>query len=127
MNCLLNYKHKSHSSHERLRLIKLDDCSILQRVHLVRSRPSPECMIRSALKTSISHGSDYSGVRLMGRVTSEYLARLDLRENSNTLSDSVTPIPHLGQGLQMSSRASLGSTPHGYDTKTWPHSGKILA
>jgi hypothetical protein len=63
----------------------------------------------------------------MGRATSEYLARLDLRENSNTLSDSVTPIPHLGQGLQMSSRASLGSTPHGYDTKTWPHSGKILA
>jgi hypothetical protein len=84
-------------------------------------------MIRSALKTSTSHSSDYSIVRLMGRVTNEHLARLDLRENLSTPSDSITPIPRLGQGLWMSSQSSLRSTPHSCDTKTWPHSEKTLA
>jgi hypothetical protein len=89
-----------YSSRERLFLIKLDDCSILQRDHLVRNRQSPECMIRSALKISASHGSDCSSVRLTGRVMNEHLAWLHLGENPRTLSGLVTPIPHLGQGFE---------------------------
>jgi hypothetical protein len=48
-------------------------------------------MICSTLKTSASHGSNYVGVRFMGRTTNEHLAWLDLRENSNTPSGSVLP------------------------------------
>jgi hypothetical protein len=48
-------------------------------------------MICSTLKTSASHGSNYLGVRFMGRTTNEHLAWLDLRENSNTPSGSVLP------------------------------------
>jgi hypothetical protein len=57
-------------------------------------------MIRLVLKTSASHSSDCSSVRLMGRTTNKHLARLDLRENLSTLSGLVTPIPHLGQGFE---------------------------
>jgi hypothetical protein len=57
-------------------------------------------MIYSTLKTSASHGSDYSSVRLIGRTTNEHLARLDLRENMNNLSGSVLPIPCLGQSFE---------------------------
>jgi hypothetical protein len=81
-------------------------------------------MICSVLKTSVSHGSDYSSVRLMGRATNEYLARLDLSENSDTPIGSVPPIPLSGKGLQMSSQASYDSMPHDCDTKTLPCSRK---
>jgi hypothetical protein len=56
-------------------------------------------MIRSALKTLVSHGSDCLGVRLMGRATNEHLAQLDLRENLNTPSGLVLPIPCLGHPI----------------------------
>jgi hypothetical protein len=59
----LQYNH--YSSRERLFLIKLDDCNILKRDHLVKNRPSLECMIHPALKTSVSHGSVHLSVRLM--------------------------------------------------------------
>jgi hypothetical protein len=67
-----NLQCNPYSSRERLFLIKLDDCSILQRDHLVRNRPSPECM--------------------MGRATNEHLPWLDLGENLSTPSDLVTHI-----------------------------------
>jgi hypothetical protein len=57
-------------------------------------------MICLALKTSSSHDSDYSTVKLMGRKANNHLAQLDLRENPNTSSGSVPPIPHLGQGFE---------------------------
>jgi hypothetical protein len=57
-------------------------------------------MIRSALKTSASHGSDCSSVRLMGCATNEHIAQLDLRENPSTPSGLVTLIPRLGQGFE---------------------------
>jgi hypothetical protein len=95
-----NLQCNPYSSRERFFLIKLDDCSILQCDHLVRNRSSPECMIRSALQTSASHGFDCSSVRLMGRVMNEHVAWLDLGENPNTPSGLVTPIPHLGQGFK---------------------------
>jgi hypothetical protein len=85
---------------KRLRLIKLYYCSILQHDDLVGNRPSLECMIRSALKTSASHGSNSSSVRLMGHRTNEHIAQLDLGENLSTPSGLVTLIPHLGQGLE---------------------------
>jgi hypothetical protein len=87
-----NLQCNPYLSCESLFLIKLDDCSILQCDHLVRNRPSPECMICSTLKTSASHGSDCSSVRFMGRVTNEHLAWLDLRENPSTPSGLVTHI-----------------------------------
>jgi hypothetical protein len=77
-------------------------------------------MIRSALKTSASHNSDYSSVRLMGRATNEHLVRLDLSENPDTLSGSVPLIPLSSKGLRMSNQASYDSTSHGCDTKTLP-------
>jgi hypothetical protein len=73
----------------RLHLVKLDDYNILQRGHLVQNRSSSKCMICSALKTSASHDSDCSSVRLMGCAINEHLVRLDLRENPNTPSGSV--------------------------------------
>jgi hypothetical protein len=88
------------SSHERHDRIKLDDYNILHRDHLVRNRPSPECMIHLVLKTSASHDSDCSSVRLMDCTTNKHLAWLDLRENLSTPSGLVTPIPHLGQGFE---------------------------
>jgi hypothetical protein len=84
----------------RLLMIKLDDYSILQHDHLVRSRLSFECMIHSALKISVSHSSACSSVRLMGQVTNEHLVWLDLRENPNTSSGSVLPMPCLSQGIE---------------------------
>jgi hypothetical protein len=39
-------------------------------------------------------------VRLIGHATIEHLAQLHLRENPSTLSDSVIPIPQLGQGFE---------------------------
>jgi hypothetical protein len=85
---------------ERLCLIKLDECNILQRDHLVKNRLSPECTVPSALKTLVSHDSNFSSVKLMGHTTNEHLAQLELRENPSTLSDSKTPIPQLDQGFE---------------------------
>jgi hypothetical protein len=36
----------------------------------------------------------------MGREANEHLARLDLKENLNTSSGSILPIPHLSQGFE---------------------------
>jgi hypothetical protein len=92
-------QHKYYSFHERLHLVKLDDYSILQRDHLVKNKPNPECMICSGFKTSVSHGSDSSRVRLIGHMTNEHLACLDLNENPSSLKDSITPVPRVGQGF----------------------------
>jgi hypothetical protein len=48
-------------------------------------------MIRLALKTSASHGSNCSSFRFMGHATNEHLAWLDLRKKSNNPSGSVPP------------------------------------
>jgi hypothetical protein len=71
------FDHRSyHMSYllvcERLHMVELDDCSILQ--------TKLECMTHSAFENSASHGFICSRVRPMGCVTWEHLARLDLRE-----------------------------------------------
>jgi hypothetical protein len=53
----------------------------------------------------------------MGREAKEHLARLGLKENLNTLSGSILPIPHLSQGFEYLVRQAQ-ATPRGYDTKT---------
>jgi hypothetical protein len=74
-------------------------------------------VICSMLKTSASHVFNYSSVRLMGREAKEHLARLGLKENLNTLSGSILPIPHLSQGFEYLVRQAQ-AMPRGYDTKT---------
>jgi hypothetical protein len=94
----LQYNH--YLSLERLCLIELDEYNILQHNHLVKNRPRIECIVRSALKTSVSHDSNCSSARLMGRATNEHLAQLDLGENPSTLSDSITAIPRFDHGFE---------------------------
>jgi hypothetical protein len=63
-------------------MVKLDDCSILQHDHLVRSKPSLECMTCSAFKTqylkALTIQESDSLATLIGHTTNEHLAWLDM-------------------------------------------------
>jgi hypothetical protein len=64
---------------ERLRMVELDDCSILQLGHLVGSRMSRAHDSISVRNLSISRLRMLK-CQAMCRATNEHLARLDLRE-----------------------------------------------
>jgi hypothetical protein len=64
---------------ERLRMVELDDCSILQLKHLVGSNLSRAHDLFSIQNLNISQLHMFQ-CQAMCRVTNEHLARFDLRE-----------------------------------------------
>jgi hypothetical protein len=93
---------------ERLRMVELDDYSILQLGHLVRSRMSRTHDSVSVRNLSNSRLCMFK-CQAMCRATDEHLP--DYPEGLGT------PVTWVDQGLRMSSQASQGSTPHGHGTK----------
>ena len=74
----MNLSNPLDSSCERLRMIKLDDCSILQRDHLVRSREDLESMTWSASTASHNLKTPHAQVSGFGRATDEHLVDIGM-------------------------------------------------
>ena len=68
----MNLSKPPWSSCERLRMIKLDDCSILQRDHLVGSREDLESMTQSAFTESHNLKTPHAQASVFGRATDEH-------------------------------------------------------
>jgi hypothetical protein len=64
---------------ERLRMVELDDCSVLQLEHLVRSNLSRAQYLFSIWNLIISQLRMFNSHAIC-RMTNEHLARIDLRE-----------------------------------------------
>jgi hypothetical protein len=114
---LLSLHQFSSLIYERLHMVELDNCSILQLEHLVESRPSRVHDLFSVRNLSMS-GHEPRDRRALSPAWSE--------RNSSIQKDSVSPVTCDHQGLWMSGQASLGSMLRGHGTKTWSHPGKNL-
>jgi hypothetical protein len=107
--CRMSY----HLSYERLRMVRLDECSILQARHLVESRLRGTHDSFSIWNLNISQLRMFK-IQAMCRVTNEHLAQLDLRETR--ISKGLgTPCNLGGSGT---SNVRLGE-PRLYATRPW--------
>jgi hypothetical protein len=89
-----------HLSCERLRMAGLDDCSILQRGHLVRNRLGGTYDSIS-VQNLISHSFACGSSQAMSRAIKEHLAWHDLRQN-RVSEGTRYPTTLEDQGLRMS-------------------------
>jgi hypothetical protein len=118
--------HMSYNlSCERHHMARLDDYSILQLGHLVRSRLGGTYGSFSIWNLSISRLRMFKS-QAMCHVTNEHLAQLDLRE-TRVFRRTRYLATRADRGLQMSGQASQSSMPRDHGNKNWSHLGKILS
>jgi hypothetical protein len=114
-----------HLSCERLHMVRLDDCSILQAGHLVGNRLGGTHDSISVQNLKL-HSFTRRSSQVMCRVTKEHLACRDLRK-SRVSRGTRYPKTLEDQGPRMSGQASLGTKPCDHGTKNWSHMWKTLA
>jgi hypothetical protein len=119
--CRMSY----HLGYERLHMVMLDDCSILQPRHLVRSRLGGMHDSFSVWNLSISWLCMFEcrscAVWPMDTRPSLIWEKAEYPEGLGTLATRVD------QGLRMSGQVSQGSMSHDHGTKNWSHLRKILS
>jgi hypothetical protein len=101
MILLLTWRKTSHNQARWLHHLTMRSLS--------RKQTESKFMTCSVFETMVSHGSDL------------------IWEKTEYPKGLANPYTLFGSRLQMSGKASLGSMPHSYDTKTWSQSEKLSA